>query len=414
MAAPIAMTTNPNAVTEGCVNRSEVRSLDGCTGAVFVGGIVGRASSSITGCANIGKVIMGSSSSSGVKYAGGIAACLAGDMGTARNRIVSCSNRAEIVSFTSEKAWVGGIVGRIPEVAHAWTIEKCTNKGKVAISSMTERIGVFAFIGGIAGELALPASFHGATHYVKGCRNSGAVVTNADGRISMGGIAGCAKSTVLETCINTAAIAHSRGLDSDESLARNFVNMGGIAGQLIMGSTAFACENAASGAISTNYSASHRIGGIAGTSGKSVIKQCGNSAPILLILARKAQSLCAAGGICGIQDGSETDIISDCTNNGEVKLTVNVIGRNAAAGGILGVLAKGGVSSCKNGGNVTAINELALPDMYCVAGGIAGRIYSTGVKDIVNCSNTGHISADAPYSPSKGVVAAGETTGQYD
>ena len=414
LAAPIAMTTNPNTVVEGCVNRSEVRSLDGCTGGVFVGGIVGRAASSITGCANIGKITMGSATSNGVKYAGGIVACLAGDMGTVRNTIASCSNRAEIFCATSEKAWIGGIVGRVPEVARAWAIEKCTNKGKVVISSLIERVGVMSFIGGIAGELALPVSCHGATHLVKGCRNTGTIASNADGRISMGGIAGCAKATVFDACINTAEVAHSRGLDSDASIERNFVNMGGITGMLMLGSTVVSCENAATGAISTNYSSAHRIGGIVGASGKSTVKQCTNSAPVFLKLSRKAKVLCAAGGICGIQDGDVTDLIYGCTNNGEVTLTVNVIGRNAAGGGILGVLAKGGVSSCKNKGNVTAINELALPDMYCVAGGIAGRVYSTDVQDVADCTNTGRISADAPYSPSKGVVAAGETTGDYD
>lgn len=414
LAAPIAMTTNPNAVVEGCVNRSELRSTPACSGSVFVGGIVGRSTASIINCANLGKVTMDSPSSSGVKYSGGIAGNIVGDMGTVSNSISSCVNRGEVSSTTSEKAWVGGIAGRISENAKVWTVEKCTNKGKVSISSTVERVAIMSFIGGIVAEMARPVSYHGGLHQIRDCRNSGPVFTNADGRISMGGIAGLTRMTVIEHCINAAEITHLRGLESDESLARNYVNMGGIVGLLSLESSAIACENTAIGAVSSYYSVAHRLGGIAGNSNRSVIKQCSNSAPINLKLMRKASAVCAVGGICGMQDGSSGDLISACSNSGEVSLAVNVTGLNAVAGGILAVLARGGVQSCKNSGNVTAINELALPDMNCIAGGVAGRVYKNDVSGVKGCSNTGHVVADAPYSPSKGLISAGESVGHYD
>ena len=414
LAAPIAMATNPNAVVEGCVNRSEVRSRDACTGGVIIGGIVARSSSSVRNCANLGKVTLQSASSHGVKYVGGIVGNVIGDQGTNANDISSCVNRGEISCNTSEKAWVGGVAGRISENAKAWTVEKCTNKGKVFIAGTEERISILSSIGGIVGELALPASCHGASHLVKGCRNTGAVFTNADGRISMGGIAGLVRMTRLENCSNAAEVSHGRGLDSEASLERNYMNMGGIVGLLSMGSEAFSCENATTGAVSSTYSCAHRMGGIAGNSSKSVISQCSNAAPLTFELSKVAKSVCAAGGICGVQDGAATDCIDNSTNSGNVSLTVNVTGLNAVAGGVLGFLSKGGISNCRNSGNVTAVNQLALPDMHCLAGGIAARVNSKDVTGVEGCANNGQVSASAPFSPSKGIVVSGEIVARYD
>lgn len=375
LAAPIAMTTNPNAVVEGCVNRSEVRSGNACTGNVFVGGIVGRTTASLVNCANLGTVSLNSSSTHGTKYAGGIVGNVVGDVSTVSGGIASCVNRGDVTCSSSEKAWVGGIAGRISETAKAWKVEKCTNKGKISISSIEEHSSAISFIGGITAEMAVPVSFHGANHLMKDCRNTGKIFTNADGRISVGGIVGSARKTVLEQCVNEAEVAFVSGMES----------------------------------ITGAY-----VGGIAGVSRMSEIKQCSNASPVQLKLMRKVSALCAAGGICGLQDGSSQDMISSCSNAGDVSLTVNVTGLNAVAGGILAVLAKGGVDSCKNGGTVTAVNELALPDMNCLAGGIAGRVYRVDVSGINHCSNTAGVRADAPFSPSKGLVESGEIVGHYD
>lgn len=414
IAAPIGMCTGSNAVIEGCMNRGEVRSADGCSGTVYVGGIVGRGSSSIRNCANLAKVTLNSPSSHGVKYAGGIVGNVVGDLATASNAISLCVNRGEVSATTSEKAWVGGIVGRVSENAKAWLIEKCTNRGKIAIVSSEARVGMLSFIGGIAAEMAAPAACHGASHTLRACVNKGVVATNADGRISMGGVAGTVKMTLLEQCSNEAEISHLSGFVSDESTMRNFVNMGGIVGFLGVESEAVSCNNAATGIVSASFPLAHRIGGVAGTSGKALVKQCSNAASVQLRLTKKIQALCAAGGICGLQDGALTDSIEGCTNTGDVSLSVNVTGLNAVAGGILAVMAKGGVVRCKNSGNVSAINELALPDMNSMAGGIVGRVYREDVSGVEACSNTGHILADAPYTPSKNLVVSGETVGQYD
>lgn len=414
LVAPIAMTTNPNAVVEGCVNRGEVRSTPSCTGALFLGGIVGRSVSSIRNCSNSGRVNLDSPSSKSVKYAGGIAGNVVGDMGTAHNDISSCVNAGEVVCACSDKAWVGGVVGRISENARAWTVSKCTNKGKVSLSDTEERISLLSFVGGIAGEMASPSTCHGAYHLIKACRNEASVISNADGRISMGGIVGSAKNTVLDHCVNAASLSHNRALESDASLERNFVNMGGIVGMLALGSTVCNCENAASAAVTSDYSVSHRMGGIAGVSNKSFIRKCSNAAPVRFSMMRRAMAACAVGGICGVQEGSASDLISECTNSGDVFLSVSATGLNVVAGGIVAMLAKGGVERCKNSGSVTARNELALPDMNSIAGGIAGRVYRNDVSGVEGCSNTGKIIADAPYSPSKGIIASGEISGHHD
>lgn len=413
-AAPIAMTSNANAVIEGCVNRGEVRSTAACTGAVFLGGIVGRSVSSIRNCSNSGRINLDSPSSKAVKYAGGIVGNVVGDMGTNHNDVSSCVNAGEIVCACSDRAWVGGLIGRISENAKAWTVSQCTNKGKVALLDTEERVALLSYVGGIVAEMAFPATYHGASHLLKDCRNEGAVFSNADGRISMGGIAGSAKNTVLDHCANAAILCHARALESEASLERNFVNMGGIVGILALGSTVENCENAATGAVVSDYSVAHRMGGIVGVSNKSFIRQCTNAAPVRFEMMQRAMAACATGGICGIQEGSAADRISECTNSGEVFLSVSATGFNVVAGGIIAVLARGGVERCKNSGNITARNELALPDMNCLAGGIAGRVYRNDVSGVEGCSNTGKISADAPYSPSKGIIASGQIIGHHD
>ena len=413
-AAPIAMASNPNAVIEGCMNRGEIRSTAGCTATVQVGGIVARSAASLHNCANLGKVILDSPASTGAKYVGGIVGNVYGDMGTVANFITSCVNRGDVCCSSSLKTWVGGIAGRVSETAKAWRVEKCTNRGKIFISSLVERVTIISCLGGIVAEMATPSNPHGASHLLKDCRNAGPVFTNADGRIFIGGVVGMTRGTVLDHCTNEAEITHFRGLDSDASLERNFVNMGGVVGFLSVGSAASGCENAASGKVTSEYAVPHRMGGIAGVSSKSYIEKCTNAAPIQLFVPRKAMALCAAGGICGLQDGALSDRISSCSNSGDVSLKVNVTGLNAAAGGILAVLAKGGVNACRNNGTVSAINELALPDMHCLAGGIVARVYRNDVSGVEHCNNKGKISADAPYSPSKGLIAAGEIVGHND
>ena len=413
-AAPIAMAGNPNAVIEGCMNRSEVRSTADCKGTVQVGGIVARSAASLHNCANLGKVTLDSPESTGAKYVGGIVGNVYGDMGTVANFITSCVNRGEVSCSSSLKAWAGGIAGRVSETAKAWRVEKCTNRGKIFISSIVERVTILSCLGGIAAEMAAPSNPHGASHLLKDCRNAGPVFTNADGRLFMGGVVGMVRGTMLDHCTNEAEVSHLRGLDSDVSLECNFVNMGGIVGFLSIGSAATGCENAASGKVSSDYAVPHRLGGIAGVCSKSYIEKCSNAAPVQLVMPRTAKALCAAGGICGMQDGAAFDRISSCSNTGDIALKVNATGLNAAAGGILAVLAKGGVSACRNSGNVSAINELALPDMHCLAGGVVARVYRNDVSGVEHCSNKGKISADAPYSPSKGLIAAGEIVGHND
>lgn len=414
-AAPIAMTSNSNAVIEGCVNRGEVRSTAACTGAVFLGGIVGRLVSSIRNCSNFGRINLDSPSSNAVKYAGGIVGNVVGDMGTAHNDISACVNAGEVVCTCSDRAWIGGLIGRISENAKAWTVSQCTNKGKVALLDTEERIALLGYVGGIAAEMAFPATAcHGDIHEMKGCRNEGLVLSNADGRLSMGGIVGSAKNTLLDHCVNAAPLSHGRALESDASNERNFVNMGGIVGMLALGSTVTDCENAASGAVVSDYSVAHRMGGIAGVSNKSFIRNCSNAALVRFTMMRRAVGACATGGICGVQEGSSADLISGCTNSGEVSVTASATGLNVVAGGIIAMLVRGGVERCKNSGSVSARNELALPDMNALAGGIAGRVYRNDVSGVAGCSNTGKISADAPYSPSKGIIASREITGHND
>lgn len=415
IAAPIAMTSNSNAVVEGCVNRGEVRSTAACVGAVFLGGIVGRSVSPIRNCSNFGRINLDSPSSNAVKYAGGIVGNVVGDMGTAHNDISACVNAGEVVCTCSDRAWIGGLIGRISENAKAWTVSQCTNKGKVALLDTEERIALLGYVGGIAAEMAFPATAcHGDTHEMKDCRNEGPVVSNADGRISMGGIVGSAKNTLLDHCVNAAPLGHNRALESDASAERNFVNMGGIVGILALGSTVDHCENTSAGAVVSDYSVAHRMGGIAGVSNKSFIRNCSNAAPVRFTMMRRAMAACATGGICGIQEGSAADLIAGCTNSGEVSVTASATGLNVVAGGIIAMLVRGGVERCKNSGSVSSRNELALPDMNALAGGIAGRVYRNDVSGVAGCSNTGKISADAPYSPSKGIIASGEITGHND
>lgn len=130
---------------------------------------------------------------------------------------VSCSITCSYKS-TSNRLYVGGIIGNCEAKTSPCTIEKCVNKGNVAFTGSNGDSGVY--LGGIAG------SVHGSNYVVtiKGSENYGSVVQNGKSYdSSIGGIVGSSSSSLMDRaliqdCTNYGDVTCNESLVSYELL----------------------------------------------------------------------------------------------------------------------------------------------------------------------------------------------------
>ena len=336
--------------------------------------------------------------------------------------------KVEVPSSSTSRAYVGGLVGVVPDSAVAAEISNCANYGSVISGSswtgdQTRMGGILGqcagaltasglenhgtltvansktnFIGGLCGDL-------GAGSLVSGSKNYGTIIFTDSGTSEtyIGGCFGSVRGSTISDCHNYGAITASRN-------AKQW--LGGILGLFEAGETVVSgCVNHTGADLTIGSSVTSNLircmGGIAGGC------QYNGSGPFAIrILSCKNEAAVTNngggthfGGIAGLFDNyysSATILIQDCENTGAVASTVadNTIniGQELRVGGILGMIdpesagCRQTVRSCINRGAVSV--KGALKSGASVRfGGIVGHAYNDATID--KCKNFGDVSINA-------------------
>ena len=380
-----------------------VRAGSVTAGSQAAGGIVGTiiygSSVTITGCFNFNTI-------TSAYIAGGIVGLTYG--GTT---IDLCRNNGSIgATSTSGYAYAGGIVGYV----------NGTSASKVMISDSDNNVDVGATAphsrsGGIAGF---------ARHMVAtDCTNAGEITgdhTSDTGSTTyVGGMVGRLESSSLEGCINesTGSIGIVENLYTGSNHSFGYW-LGGIAGDMVYGSTIVSCANEATviGNPPKGTSQIH-LGGIVGCmyQGTSVT-YCTNSNVVDSIQDRVRQSelYIYAGGIAGAAVGTDALGASITGCMGMVGLStradLTITGTYVRAGGILGYGSYATVSDCE-GISVIIANAgsraYGITDASARIGGIAGYLENSTLS---NCNSSGSVTAQTEHV--NGVSEAGGIVGR--
>ena len=227
----------------------------------------------------------------------------------------------------------------------------------------------------------------------------------------VGGIIGNSKGTNIINCENHAQITAQEG------------NGGGIVGKIEESGKVEQCTNYGSISSSgyTNDVLDTFIGGIIGSSYNDIIiTGCINQGNI-------TSEYSATGGIIGAAFGDNNTIVSNCENNGIIKVTGKNINDDATLGGVLGYIIKGQVDNCKNKGEVIGEGNriggvIGIADgtnsvSYCTntntvtqnngfeIGGIIGL--NSLESKVFNCTNSGQINANSFEEETGNTLAGG-------
>lgn len=317
--------------------------------------------------------------------------------------LINCTNNAEITAVDNgedDSIYMGGIAGRID----TFQIVDCINTGNV--NSDLDN----SFLGGIVGyinthygndENLVYSSEN--TGYVRGSSYTGGIVGYITGYssqsidriitiknsrntgkivgVNIGGIIGGTNvngKTILDTCYNSGEL-------------RTKYCVGGIAGSI--GRTVIKdCENIAN--ISAQNSTS---GGIVGSVEEGEIRRCNNFGKIDVILLSGSDQVRSMGGIAG---SSYQTSIEECYNIGKITLYDSDNIKNYHIGGLVGSNDKGTLTDSYNAGIIMGDHVLASIYPNSI-GGILG--YTSGKTKLTNCFVYGTV-AEFPETDSIGVI----------
>ncbi|MBP3424946.1 MAG: hypothetical protein J6K57_07905 [Alistipes sp.] len=281
-------------------------------------------------------------------------------------RLENLTNKVTITSGPAHnnKTRFGGVVGRVCADAEVF-IEKLTNEADLNVAHCAGAAAWEIIGGGVVGMVADGSAFD---LNIADLTNKGDIVVNSSKNGIIGGVFGYAtrvdeKDGIFENCVNDGTVT---------VIAQAASNIGGIVGQ-IRHYELLECVNNGAITIGEGYKSSVElyVGGIAGyTNGRSV-----------------------TGG----------DVyITDCENNGEIKIDKNAI---PMAGGIVGYTTQPvTIDGCLNTANVSV--HLTNTNAFHV-GGIVGKngVNSNNVKDgvqVYDCTNEGDISGYTETTESEG------------
>lgn len=316
--------------------------------------------------------------------------------------------KVEVPSSSNSRAYVGGLVGVVPDTAVAVEIQNCKNYG--AISNNSSWTGDETRMGGILGQCsgAITAS---------GLENRGAITVNNEVTTFIGGLCGDLASG------STVTGSSNYGTITFQDSGSKTTYLGGCFGS-VRGNPATRvsdCHNYA--AITATRDVQHRFGGITGflQSGTLSLIACTNHAGADLTVASTSCKRTTLGGIAGSclngKDNTMTVTIQDCKNE------ASVINNGAASeiGGIVGMLDSEypgaahtlSVLNCENAGAVTNAAEDAsfgnLGRELRIGGIIGSSDADSGLLSIIvrSCFNKGDVTTSGALSSGKAVRIGG-------
>ncbi|MBP5382391.1 MAG: hypothetical protein J6Y45_03470 [Bacteroidales bacterium] len=410
-----------NSTVDGCSNSGSIISI--CDGELKVGGIVGRAyiGCSISNCSNAasGQIYFNPETFEKQAFVGGIVGnAPAGNTGTLS--ITKCVNYAYLNSTHRNVAVMGGIAGFLNMSGGTVVIEDSDNFGDVSRTVDVTTAGVNNNVC-VAGIVAAMAGLEGSR--IARCNNHGDLYTNTNSGSAttrIGGISAWVQSyTEIVDCSNDSKVIYAMG--DDATAVGSTIHQGGIVGHLVKGSSIKNCQN--SGVISSDRKQVNRVGGIVGTCNSSAIYNSLNLGAVEVLVPESVEVKYwqGIGGIVGFAEGTTggcTRAIEDCTNRGDIKVSINAVpnydGR-FCVGGIIGEpYSAYPISGCKNYGSVSGTNTNATKPS-CYVGGVMGFDADATASTLSNNANYGAITnqaADASYSAAGGLYGKiGKATG---
>ena len=383
---------------EACQNGSEgtVTSEEGSTAGTYIcqGGVVGRLNSTsrtYSGLTNAGNInVAASGANDGTLIGGTVGRC---DEGAS---ITSCVNTGGTINYsattTNSDLCIGGIVGKMGK-----NIQSCTNATAISFTGIAEKP---VYLGGIAGH---------AKGSIIETENNGAISLSEESTVSegdfiFGGIVGRVDNAeVVSNCVNKADITNACALISDDK----YLDLGGIAGWN-NNTPIVNCTNSGNINNTADSDGYLFIGGIAGETNAGV-SGCENSGEISNSgVCAKALENCV-GGIAGVNNGNE---YASCVNKG--KLTCSSDDTNIRVGGIAGYVTAGAeamFTECVNEGEISISNgaDDKVNHNHITVGGVVGRSASKVTLD--ECDNHGSVNVEITSSNTIGAVIAGGILG---
>lgn len=326
---------------------------------------------------------------------------------TGNGSVVNVKNfaKVEVPSISSSRAYVGGLVGVIPESATGAVITDSKNFGSVSNASSWS--GNETRMGGIVGQGsgALAAS---------GLENHGALTVNNSVTNFVGGLCGdLGAGSLVSSSKNYGTITFTDN-------GTQVTYLGGCFGS-VRGATISDCHNYAT--ITATRNAQHRFGGILGLlqSGTIFVDGCVNHSGADLTVASSVSARTVLGGIAGAclngTSAAMTVTIQDCKNEAAVTNS----GASSEIGGIVGMLDSEyagaahtfSVLNCENTGAVTnAAADVSFNSMnreLRIGGIIGSSDADSGLLNIIvrSCTNRGDVMTAGALSSGKAVRIGG-------
>ena len=363
-----------------CSNYGQVSSSNPAVSAI--GGVIGYdgRGSRISACYNGGSVIQEASSISTDCSVAGVLGYALGASGT-YGYISGCINEAAVSAKGNGKVMrIAGITG----YTDYYTVESCTNRGKVCFSNTSATSGYIA-IGGVVSH-----TYHGCV--VQGCRNEGAVSSDKPQVNRVGGVVGNLNASSISDCVNSGTVTLSLSAREID----NWEGIGGIVGfsEGDTGNRAVTgCTNEPGGVVSavvkTNGRSDYQrcaAGGIIGMPFTTMtLSRNINKAAVSLKNLHSSAPYAYAGGIVGQDSGAKSaSYITENINYGSVQLISGKSGY-CGAGGLFGNIANASqISGNCNFGDVSGtvagaaagVNTLSFSVTVCDALAVNGTAYA--------------------------------------
>ena len=397
------------------------------SGQQYVGGLIGYSYLAITGYSSDGVAtyIMTNSSNradiSGSTYVGGL---LGYSYTEGQSEIISATSSANITA----QAYVGGLVGKIENIK----LKGCDNSGSKITATYYYSDGAtyYAYVGGYAG---VGQSF-------ENCHNASEIIYNERG-IFVGGIAGYINGTIVN-CSNTANVTATKsnyvgGLVGRFNSAGSYdfttlLNTGNITGSDYVGGIMGSLTDIATWDYndstyrvnmigfdnSGNVTGYNYVGGFIGYS-DVYISGYSSEGAVIIKLSDSVNNANVSGDtyVGGIYGYAVTDtgdsMITKTTSSGTITAKTNV-------GGLAGELSNVRLIECSNAGTEVIATSYTSSGTtyYAYVGGYAGQcgyienchnasnitydergqfvggLAGVANGSIINCSNTGNITAE--------------------
>ncbi len=416
----------------GCSNSGAISIADNANiTAIRIAGIYAGTSLVVNGtmsdCHNTGNFSVGDN----IKLTGTIAMSGVANWLTATKatpKVTNCTNKGSLTigNITNENGTGNGqrlLTGGVFHSVSAGEISNCYNYAEGVTTVGTGKWTSRYMIGGLFGYIGQTGAIANQVITITDCQNYAAINVNPVGEIGTAQIGGLTSEcyaaatddidqVLFERVHNSGAITVSGKYTS-----AGYPRLGGLLGICNMPTLELKeCKNFGTITLKTTDSGQKKVGGIVGADtnkGTFKITNCENNGDIKVTTIVASLRL---GGILASDDGANPTIISGSKNTGNFTIAdQTATGNNYAIGGILGYSNYSGltISGCTNGDATDAtkgaITLAKAPGGSGVAG-IAG--YLAVAQTITSCTNYGTIKQQGDSAnPRLGGIVGYHTTG---